>query len=467
MAISDLQSEFIAFARGMPAASISWRLVQANIANLLKSLAGTNPGSPQASMGNIPVVDQSSPPKTLYNMAYSVFLDSLSLNRNGAAVQLYFKLSANVHPVNQPTNVIRSYEIETVQQIYLVLRYDYPSNTLIWSPQPAPAPQITTAWGANADASLAATTVPQPQRATYENQIEPDFLARTSANVVSLVVNTLPTYSLSDILPWLKFHPPLRFNFGSSHILVTSSAATLTIGDCNPQTVDIVPDPTFPYGQQIPAPTLYSGAIDLSVYLPRTQLISFLAGLMEPAVQVSDSGGGAIKWALGGSVGLKSLNVTLQSVQGLTGVVSVQAGVDLVATAQAWVDGPSGLKLSLASASLIANGQVGANVSVTLDLVTGYVDASLTVTNCQVNPNWAVNILNLWPLNVLADNILDSVSTNEAQKLTGHVVQLGKWNVLGLVQGYLATLPSNVQAKPYSEGLAQVSALVAVESYNP
>jgi hypothetical protein len=466
-AISDLQSNFIAFAKGMPAAAISWRVITATVADLLGKLAGTNPGSPNPAMGNIPVVDNSVPPKQIYNLAYSVFLDGLTISQAAGKANLYFKLTANVHPVNQSTLVIRTYTIETTTVVPVEIDYDYPTNQVFWAPSAKPAPQITSAWGPNAVTALAATTIPAPQQATYQNNIEPNFLSQTAAAVVDLVANALPKYDLGELLPWLKFQAPLQIGIGTSHVLFTSSYATLTIGECSPQTVNIVPDPNFPYGQTIPAPTLSDASVDLAVYLPRTRLIDFVSGLVEPAVQVSESGGGVIQWKISGSVGLNSLSAFVQTAQGLSGVISLQAGVNLLAGAKAWVDGPSGIQLSLASASLIGTGQLGADIVATIDLTSGVVTVTLTVTNCQVQPKWSLDTPLGWAINAVGSQILNVVTSNEAQKLTGHVTQLGRWNVLGFLQGYLKTLPPGLQAIANSEGLANVSALIAVSSHDP
>jgi hypothetical protein len=247
-----------------------------------------------------------------------------------------------------------------------------------------------------------------------------------------------------------------------------TSRATLLVGDCTPEAITIEPDPAFPYGEAVPAPTLDSSDIELAVYAPRTRLFEFFAKKVSPAIMVSDSGGGVVKWSLAGSIGLKSIVIDLKSAQGLTGVIAIDASVDFVAGARAWIDGPSGSKLSLASASVLGTGDLGADIQLAVDVAARSLEAVLTVTHSSLpNVSWDIGTPLGWPLDQIAGEILNHVSRQEIQKLAGSVSRIGKWEVVGLPLKYLDTYRQWETPVAHSEGLSRVSALMGVRRFNP
>ena len=180
MAISYLQRQFIDFAAGMPSVAISWQSIERGVTALRTSLAGVNPNAPAASMDNIPM--------PLYRLAYSVFVNDLSVSNNAGRVELIAKLTANVHPIGQRDQIIRSYVIETIQRPQLILSYDDVSTGLYWTQQGSVIPTITPSnWLATSDAALALTTIPVPQRDNYLSQVEVPIIWLTGSAFISLV----------------------------------------------------------------------------------------------------------------------------------------------------------------------------------------------------------------------------------------------------------------------------------------
>jgi hypothetical protein len=230
---------------------------------------------------------------------------------------------------------------------------------------------------------------------------------------------------------------------------------------CTPQTIDVVPDPTFPYGQPVPAPTLRGPHLDFAVYVPKTRLIDFYAAQIMPAVAVSDSGGGVIKWLMDGHVGLRKLTIDVQTAQGISGIISIQAGVDFLAYAKAWVEGPCGTQIAVGSATVQGDGTFGADIAIVIDLVSGYIEADLTVTQSVINPHWDIHTPFGWPLDAVADEVLNNISRDQVRKLAGTAMHLGRWSILALPASYLNYLAAIRQAPgPHSEGLLGVCALV-------
>jgi hypothetical protein len=452
--ISYLHRDFIDFAAGMPAIAISWRQIKRDVKYLEGELAGTNPDRPAPSLANIPM--------PVFDLAFSVFVEHLEVKQSGSHAVLDVKFRANVHLLGLPTEVIYSYVIETPNPVTLVLDYNRPGNEVFWRQQGSVIPRINGQFGPNADAVLAKSKIPEPRRDTYLSDVDRNIKWLTGSNFINLVTNVLIRYSLGELAWWFRFAEPIRFSVTSSHILITASRATLTIGDCNPESIEIEADPDFPYKETIPAPKIVSDHIDFAVYAPRTRLFQFFAKKIEPAVNVADNGGGVIKWSIDGSIGLKSLILDILTTQGLSGVLFVRAQVDFVAAARAWIDGPSGSRLSLASASVLGKGNFEAEIALQVVPKGAYVEAILRVTRADIPPggvDWEVHTKLGWPLDQVASIILDYISKNEIRKLEGSVTRLGKWSVLGMPYKYLETLPNGYTPDTSVQGLHKVSSM--------
>lgn len=451
MTISYLHADFVEFAAGMPAIAVSWAQIKRDVNYLAAQLSGVNPSKPAPSLGDIPM--------PLYGLAYSVFIEDLAISQSGKHAILTARMAANVHPHGAPDEVIYAYLIETKIPAKLTLSYDTPTSELFWSQSGNAPPVINGQFGPNADAALAKTTIPQPQRDNYLLEVDRTIKWLTGPSFVNLVVGALTRYSLRELTPWLRFLEPLRISVRTTHILVTASRATMTVGDCDPQTVTIEPDPNFPYGEPIPNPTIDSAKIDLAVYVPRTRLFEFFANKIEPAILVADRGGGLIKWSIAGSVGLKALVLDILTAEGLSGVLWTRADVDFVAAARAWVDGPCGIQIGLASASVIGKGHFEAEITLRVDLQGSYVEASLHITAADVIPDWDVHTPLFWPLDEIASSILEHISRNEVRKLVGSVSRIGRWYVLGMPYKYRETLPADAIVSSSAQGLKQVSSV--------
>ncbi|SDO98962.1 hypothetical protein SAMN04489798_4389 [Pseudomonas arsenicoxydans] len=456
--ITRLHSSFIEFAKGMPSVGISWQLVNRDVQALLKTLSGVNPNSPSAYMGNIEM--------PVYQLAYSVFVDTLTVSPTGSGASLYTKLTANIHPLGRPGEVIRSYEIETSNHAKLSLGLDEATNEVFWRQQGGVIPRITPSWGPDADNILSSTTIPAPQKDNYLAEVEAQIIWMTGPTFVSLVAGVLPRYQLTEIIPWLRFSAPLVVSIEPSHILITAPRARMTIGDCMPETIDIIPDPAFPYGEAIPTAIVNSDDIDLAVYAPRTRLLSFFADKIKPAIMVSDSGGGVIKWSANGSIGLTSLEVDITTSRSLSGVIIVKAVIDFHADARAWIDGPCGTKASLASANVDGQGQFEADIKIDVDLNLRIIEATLVISRSDLTVDWDINTPLGWPINEIGGEILNRMSKDEVRKLNGKVIKLGRWDILGLPISYLDSLGNYYSPIPVNEGLSKVSAMFGVVRKN-
>jgi hypothetical protein len=134
--ISTLHSRFIQFAASMPAVGISWSQVDRDVSEIFASLTvgAVNPTNPSPALGNIPMAG--------YGLAYSVFLERLSLGPPavpGGPALLDVAVTANVHPLGQPAQVIRTYHVQTNPKADVGIRYDQKldrPHAMTWAPAP-------------------------------------------------------------------------------------------------------------------------------------------------------------------------------------------------------------------------------------------------------------------------------------------------------------------------------------------
>ncbi len=456
MDISRLHREVINFAKGMPAFAISWSQVMRDVARIEKALGGIEPDQPAISMKNIPM--------PLYRLAFSGFVHKLTLTPSASSADLGVELIANVHPLGRPELVIREYKIVTISPTPMVLDYLSASGEVYWRLQGLQQPDITPNWGPDYIKNLGMTSIPAPQDQNYLDEVERTIFWLTGSSFINLVAQCLPKYPLTEFVPWLRFLNPIQSYFDRDHIIITASSAEMTTPGCNPTSVIVVPDPTFPYGEPIPAPFAQPTDADFAVYSPKTRLVDFVAGSLQPAILVRNENlGGFVKSDIAGAFGLSKFTVDIGVGSGPTGIVDISAQITFLGEARAWIDGPSGMRIGLASASVIGDGDLGATISLSSDIPQGTVTADLRITQSDLpNVRWDIHSPLPWPLDAIGAAILDGISKDEIKKLNRQVVRLGKWNVLGLPLSYVDTLRGN-GVIPNVEGAQRVSALFSIK----
>ena len=459
--ISELHRQFIDFAKGMPAIAIGWGQIKRDVEALKDELNGGTPGSASdyTRALDLPV----------HSLQYTVLVEDLEVSPTSQAgvlePELKVKLTANVHLRGDPTAVIRSYEILSKSPTKLDLTLDPSANKVYWERNGIQEPEITPTWGINSDDHLLHTTLPDPKRDSYIQEVERQILWLTGPSFVKLAVDVLPKYNLSEVAPWLRFAAPLKVSCSDDHLVLTADKATMLVGHCSPETKSVEPDPAFPYGKAIPVPAFSSDHIDFAVYVPKSRLVNFYAEQLEPAVMVSDSGGGVVKWDMAGAVGLRALSIDIgiSTHVGITGVITILSKVDFLAAARAWIDGPCGTRISLATATVIGDGDFSSDITVDLDLNTGDVEAKLQVTKSEINPRWDLGGGLLQPpLSNIGNAILDSISIEEVRKLTRNSASLGKWRVLRLPDAYVSGHVAGTAFKAQMQGLQNVSMVACV-----
>ncbi|MEO1681375.1 MAG: hypothetical protein AAFU80_24790 [Pseudomonadota bacterium] len=465
MSSTDLQKDFFDFAGGRPAVSISKQVVVTGVGNLRNELSGVYPDAPSLLMANarLPV----------YNLAYSVFVDDLEILLNTANPELKIAVRATVHPFGDPKKVISTYTITFDEPILLNIRYNSSIRELYWDPSSSPVPIIEPEFSADAEDILASQGVQDPVIDNYIQQVETPIIWNTSSSFIRLVIDALPRYSLSELVPWLTFIDPLQITMSDNYILCTADKSMISIGGCTPIEMVVEPDPDFPYGQPAPIQTEISRA-DVSLYLPKTRLISFVSDTVQPAIMANTGvRGGVIKWQMSGAFGLKEffLDVSGGIQVGnpfggdltLSGLFEAHTAIDFVGVARAWVDGPCGTKVGLASADVIADGRFAANIAITYAPTEGTLTADLFVTDANLNSGINIDAVG-WPIDDILGLLADHLAEKEVKKLASTVARIGKWEFLRTPDWLLEGIEQDALLAPVTEGQSHVSSQFGLTS---
>lgn len=463
MSTTTLHRQFLDFAEGMPAIGISTNVIGAEIQALAKSLKGNYPSQPSKACGNIKIGK--------YGLAFSVFVRNIGLSVSGGKSELTAELVATIHPDKKPQDIIREYEVTTVESQQLMLDHNSTTRTVYWRPNGLSVPDMDADWGPDYKSILATTTIPAPQEDNFVKEIEPMAMSGGQSTFFNLIIDLLPRIDLREIAPWVNFLDPLRISYQQNHIIITSPLAFLEIGGCTPKTIQIEPDPDFPYGQSLPTPSYEGQEVDYAVYFPKTRLVDFTAELIQPAILV-DSGrrGGLIKWQASGAIGLKKFEAFIETgfAKGrakLKTTLGVSALTNFVGAARAWIDGPSGAKIGLANASFQGSGNFKTKIEISVNIPARVVEADLIVVQSELPEADFVFDAGLpWPLDEIIGEIISHVAQNEIEKLTGTVVKLGRWDFFGIPLSYVRLLQQigSVTSAPYYEGLSDLSAVVGI-----
>ena len=471
MSSTDLQVQFHNFAGGRPAISFSLSHLEQAVLQFGEALAGNFPDNPHTMMRDIKL--------PLYDLAYSGFVKTLVIDLSGGAPKLRAELVATVHPFGQPSQVIATYEVTLDQPVDVFLSYSEATRELRWASKTSPLANVAPSFTADAEQILQRLNLPEPVLDTFERKVETIIVWSTSSSFVQLVVDALPPIDVGEMAPWLTLLDPLQFDFGNRYLVVTSDRVRMTIGHCSPVDVVIEPDPDFPY--QLPEPTVGARSnVTAAVYLPKTRLVDFVAGSVMPAVMY-DTGerGGLVKWRMNGAFGLKRFTVDVSGgiqignpfsgALTLRGTLSTSTSIALTGVARAWIDGPCGATIGLASASVQGDGAFSADIVFTYRSPGGpgtpeygaILEAELVVTRSELNPNIDIDAVG-WPIDDIIGELADHLIAKEVHKLSGVVRKLGKWDMVAVPSWLVDLLGSDRRIAPVVESLAGVSSVVGI-----
>lgn len=472
---TDLQVQCHLFAGGRPALAFSLEHLEMAVLEYGTVLAGTYPDNPHPLMRNTKL--------PVYNLAYSGFVRTLELDLSGGTPTLAAALVATVHPFNEPTQVIATYEVTLDRPLDVYLDYSESSRELRWAPRTSPLANVVPRLMPDAQQILERLGVPPPVLDTYERKVEGIIIWSTSNTFVQLVIDALPSIDIGEMAPWLTLQDPLQFDFGPRYLVVASERARMSIGDCTPVDVIVEPDLDFPYQEAAPQGNQRSQAI-IAVYLPKTRLVQFVAKNVMPAIMYDTrERGGAIRWRMNGAFGLKEFKLDVAGGLQvgnpgpgdivLRGALSVSTEIALTGVARAWINGPCGSRIGLASASIQGDGAFAADIVITYSSpgspgsppYGASLGATLAVTQSELDPNIDIEAVG-WPIDDIIGMLTDHLVTREVHKLAGIVRRLGSWSMMSVPSWLVDLLPAGDRFAPVIETLEGVSTVFGING-NP
>ena len=471
MSSTDLQVHCHEFAEGRPALAFSLEHIKRAVNTFGSTLAGKFPHNPHYLMRNarLPV----------YSLAYSGFVKKLQLRIKNGSPQLWVELLATVHPYREPSKVIVTYEITIDDPVDVFLSYSEVTRELRWASRSSPLATVHSTFSDNAKDILRELGVSEPVLDNYKRDVEVVVLWTTSSSVVQLVVNALPPIDVGEMVPWLTLLDPLQFDFGKRYLIISSEKCRMSIGVCSPVDVLIEPDPQFPYKAPDPVEIKRSRAV-AAVYLPKSRLVEFVSKNVMPAVMY-DTGerGGIIKWRMSGAFGLREFIVDVSGgiqignpwsgALTLSGTLSTSTAVALTGVARGWIDGPCGVKVGLASASIQGDGEFRADIEITYHSPGGpgtsdygaTLEAELLVKRSVLDPNINIQAVG-WPIDEIIEELVDHLVAREVHKLSGVVRKLGKWDMVSVPSWLVDLLGPRARLGPVIESLSGVSSVIGI-----
>jgi len=468
---TDLQVQCHRFAGGRPALAFSLTHLEEIISKMGTVLAGAFPDKPHPTMADAKL--------PVYDLAYSGFVKILKLDLRNGPPLLEAALTATVHPFGDPSRIIATYEVTLDRPLDVFLQYSAATRELRWASKTSPLANVAPSFAADAEQILTDLNVQEPVLETYERKVEATIVWNTSNTFIQLVLNSLPPIDLGELAPWLTLLDPLQLEFGQRYFVATSDKVRMTIGDCSPVDIIIEPDLNFPYQMPDPVESGRSSAT-VAVYLPKIRLVDFVAKNVMPAVMY-DTGerGGIIKWRMNGAFGLKEFIVDVAGgIQignpfsgdlTLRGTLSTSTAIALTGIARAWIDGPCGTKVGLASASIQGDGAFAADIAITYRSPGGpgtpdygaTIEAELIVTRSELDPNIDIDAVG-WPVDDILGELIDHLVAKEIHKLSGVVHKLGKWDMVAVPSWLVDLLGSEVRLAPVIESLHGVSSVIGI-----
>jgi hypothetical protein len=298
-------------------------------------------------------------------------------------LELSIDLRVWLHPTGQPNNPI-------VTLLYRIARariqplYDTTISEFCWiSVSTGSVTLVSETWGTDQaliDAGYEKTDHTTDKQRFLE-EIFYGFKWVNDANLLPSIIRNIPFPQLQKwFLPFaLQF--PFDYAIQDGYLIIWTKLVSNIFHNCGPaQTPSTPPKSGFQVRAGSPAPSSpydnYSPPFAL--YIAATNLVSWQANQLAPAVMLSGSGGGFIRWGYDLAVGVKSFMLDLIPAPN-GGGLALHLDLRVAGIATAWIDGPSGTRLSLASCSLTADGTVDASAVVEYVPKTGQIDLDTTI----------------------------------------------------------------------------------------
>ncbi|MES0058380.1 hypothetical protein [Mesorhizobium sp. M0041] len=330
------------------------------IRGIISKLAAGAPANTDIAMDQSPTV------------RFSFMLDAGTFSLN-ADFDLSMQVHVWLHPRGNPNSPIVSL-IYDISKAHLEPIYDATIQEFRWTSYSSASVTLVHESPLDDQALIDAGYATQDQSdnivADKQRFLQELFYGFKWLNARNLLPGLILNIPFPQIQHWLlpvALQFPFSHAFQGGYIVIWTDVIRNVFHDCGGSENEVgdpperdwqlrgsVPVPASPFDDAFPTVLLYVAA---------KNLISWEAKQVAPAVMLSKSGGGFIRWSYDAAVSVQK--VRLELVPSPTGgALELYMGLRAIGMASAWIDGPSGARLSLANASLTANGDVTARAAV-------------------------------------------------------------------------------------------------------
>jgi hypothetical protein len=319
-------------------------------------------------------LDQSS------DVRFSFLLDAASFVLS-PDLELSIKLKVWLHPKGDSANPIVTLEF-IIGDAQLEPLYDAAISEFCWISKSSTTVSITSeVWGT--DGALIAAGYKKPDNtADKQRFLEEIFYGFKWVSLRNLLPSIIRNIPFPQIQKWfLPFvlRAPFKSHVSDGYLMVWTDDVLNIFQDCGQSQTPSAPpkgtisqsgSPASPYDQFRPS---------IATYIAATNLLSWQASQLAPAVMLSKNGGGFVRWSYDLAVSVTSLVLDLLAAPN-GGGLHLGLTIRIAGIASAWIDGPSGTRLSVATATLTADGSVDASAMVQYTPQTGHIDLETTVS---------------------------------------------------------------------------------------
>jgi hypothetical protein len=349
---------------------IYYKTTEQAVLDLVNKLSASN------SINTDVALDQSA------NVRFSFLFDQKTFSLS-ASLGLSVDLRVWLHPIGKSAEPIVT-AVYSIKNAQLEPIYDASISEFCWISKNAASMTLSSEqWGqdqALIDAGYIAKDGTADKQAFLQD-IYYGFKWLNARNLLPSIIRTIPFPQVQRwFLPYaLSF--PFRYSVLNGYLIVLTDTVQNIFDDCGAsQSPSVPPTATWELkaGSPPPASPFDNATPDFMLYVGAKNLVSWHARQIAPAVMLSGAGGGFVRWSYDIAVGVTSFLLDLIPAPN-GGGLALHMDLRLAGQAAAWIDGPSGTRLSLASATITADGAVDATAIVHYVPSSGHIDLDADV----------------------------------------------------------------------------------------
>lgn len=381
------------------------------IADAIKTLIGTFSSDPSRYQ-DIPL-DRG-------RVRFSFTIDPAKFNFT-SRFEVSLQIRVWLHPAGDPSQEIVTL-LYDVDHVPISATFDGNVAEFVWTTASnKSATLLSEQWNPSDAPLLAAGYVAgdgSADRQLFKEEIYFGFVWVNARNLLPAILRSIPFPQVQVWFLAFRLQPPFQTKVEGGYIHVWTEQIIDVGHTCGISEIpSTAPGPNWKASAGTPGSPIDADEPPVAVYLAAINLARWQANGLAPAVMLSGSGGGFIRYSYDAAVSLQSFELTLHPGPA-GGTLSLDAKLRALGLASAWIDGPSGSRLSLISLGITADGDLRGSATATFNVSRARIDieahlrASIDQRSVQIEGG------GLWPLTVIIAEVAELLARNGAFKLT-------------------------------------------------